>query len=627
MELVSIDENSKVHGRATAENGSVNLDGSNYNYELKDYSDIIKMGNALGWDVDIYMPNEDCTDFIVNNSFQLTKLGYVLGEDFNQDLYINKSIFEMFPVLVELDYPKLYKDVIEHNNRFTHNLQFKLSNSRILVLKQSFFKYDGNVVAITKEVTKLEFDEKLEDYLFNSNSQALLVIQDDKHVKVNDSFLKIFNFKKEDILGMPVVFTPFDVEPIYMNEDFFTEKSFYEACNKVLYHDINNASGLVKYNLNGKDEWFRLYIVPFIFNGEDAIQITFFNVTERKEAEYNTKFIESNLNILLDLSKFAICTGSLEYIEWTKQIYKIFDVNSDDYPPGFDFLKEFILPEDYEKMMELIYSKYENNPEECKHFLIDYPVRAKTKHGRIKYLSASSEMYFKSNGELDHFISFVQDRTDYVGTENEILEANNRLKDSIHEKEVLLKEVHHRVKNNLQIIVSLLTLDSRFNNDPELSLEATKNRINSMALIHEKMYNSGDLAHINLKDYIVSEVDTLFNLYRISNIKPHYELEDIDLTMEKAIPLGLIINEVVHNVIKYAFPNGENGNFRISLKYFDGTVQLIMADDGVGLPEGMDIYNSPSLGLTIINGLTGQLEGEFYQISGPGTAYGIEFEP
>ena len=116
-------------------------------------------------------------------------------------------------------------------------------------------------------------------------------------------------------------------------------------------------------------------------------------------------------------------------------------------------------------------------------------------------------------------------------------------------------------------------------------------------------------------------------MYRISNIKPHYELEDIDLTMEKAIPLGLIINEVVHNVIKYAFPNGENGNFRISLKYFDGTVQLIMADDGVGLPEGMDIYNSPSLGLTIINGLTGQLEGEFYQISGPGTAYGIEFEP
>ena len=104
-------------------------------------------------------------------------------------------------------------------------------------------------------------------------------------------------------------------------------------------------------------------------------------------------------------------------------------------------------------------------------------------------------------------------------------------------------------------------------------------------------------------------------------------MDDAMIDLDLAISLGLILTEMINNTIKYAFPNGENGNFRISLKYFDGTVQLIMADDGVGLPEGMDIYNSPSLGLTIINGLTGQLEGEFYQISGPGTAYGIEFEP
>jgi PAS domain S-box-containing protein len=626
MELVSIGKNLEVNGKVTFEKGCVNLDAPNFNLELKDYSDIIKVGNALGYDVDIYVPVNNCDDFIVNSSYQLTKLGYYLGQKLDQNLYQNKSIFKMFPFLSQLGYLNLYKRVIEEDLKFNHNLHFNVDDSTTFVLFQSFFKFDNNVVVITKETNGLSYDEKYENYLFNNSNNGLVTIQNGNFVAINDEFLRMFNYSRDDVLNKPVNIIEDYSNEIYREKDLYTKKTFMEDYNKVLYHDILTATGLIHLQLEGNEKWLRIYLVPSIFNNNPAVQISFFDVTVRKLSEIDSKLVESNLNTLLDLSKFAISEGAADFMEWSDQIYSILDVDSKDYPEGFDFLKGFVLPEDYETMIRLIKNKIEVNPDQKIFNVIDFPLRAKTKKGVIKYLSISLEIFLDDNRKFNKFIIFVQDKTDFVSYEKRILEANQNFESSIKEKEVLLKEVHHRVKNNLQIIVSLLTLDSRFNNNPELTLEATKNRISSMALIHEKIYNSDDLSHINIKDYIISEVNSLFNLYHISNIKIHYDLEEIDLTMEKAIPLGLIINEIVHNTIKYAFPNGEEGNLRVSLNLIDNQVHLVMADDGIGLPDDLDIYNSPSLGLTIINSLVRQLEGEFYKIDQKGAAFGIDFD-
>ena len=146
------------------------------------------------------------------------------------------------------------------------------------------------------------------------------------------------------------------------------------------------------------------------------------------------------------------------------------------------------------------------------------------------------------------------------------IEIKQDLEDSIVNQTILLKEVHHRVKNNLQIILSLINLELKFNHeDYENILKKTRNRILSMASIHEQVYNSSDITHVNSDEYLKLTLENLFNLYS-SNIKLHLDIISHELHMDKAIPLGLIINELGLNSIKYAFDDDEKGNFYVKYR-------------------------------------------------------------
>jgi two-component sensor histidine kinase len=180
---------------------------------------------------------------------------------------------------------------------------------------------------------------------------------------------------------------------------------------------------------------------------------------------------------------------------------------------------------------------------------------------------------------------------------------------SLQEKELLLREIHHRVKNNLQIISSLLSLQSRTSKD-EQAIEMAKesqNRIKVMALIHEKLYRSKDFANVEFNDYIKNLVNDLFASYKVSTsrISLKMDIENISLGIDTAIPTGLIINELVTNCLKYAFAKDTDGEIRISLRSLDdGHNELIVSDNGVGLPESLDIKKAESLGLRMITNLT-----------------------
>lgn len=204
-----------------------------------------------------------------------------------------------------------------------------------------------------------------------------------------------------------------------------------------------------------------------------------------------------------------------------------------------------------------------------------------------------------------------------------------RLRDSLAEKEVLLKEVHHRVKNNLQVISSLLFLQKDAIEDPVIQdmFEESRNRIASMALIHEELYRSGDLARVDLKEYLERLAPKVIQSLRGGkSLGFALNLGECRVTVDKAIPFGLIVNELVTNAVKHGFSGRESGNIRVSMAREEDTVRAVVEDDGVGLPKGFHPDGVRSLGMQLIVQLTRQLRGTLTFGSGEeGTVFRLTF--
>jgi PAS domain S-box-containing protein len=238
-------------------------------------------------------------------------------------------------------------------------------------------------------------------------------------------------------------------------------------------------------------------------------------------------------------------------------------------------------------------------------------------------ISNSSRDYTEKDLEailrLTHFYSMALQK---VRDEKE-------LKNSLAEKEVLLREIHHRVKNNMQIISSLLNLQIQFEDLDETVgvLKESQGRVKSMAIIHEKLYQSSSLTNINFKEYIEKLILDIFYSYGIlkSSIESVLDIKDINLNIDTAIPLGLIINELVTNSVKYAFPE-LSGKIFVKLMSKNDQLELTIADNGIGIPEGVDLENSKTLGLQLVNSLVTQLEGELKRDLSNGTEFKIIFK-
>jgi two-component sensor histidine kinase len=208
--------------------------------------------------------------------------------------------------------------------------------------------------------------------------------------------------------------------------------------------------------------------------------------------------------------------------------------------------------------------------------------------------------------------------------------AEAQLRNSLHEKEVLLKEVHHRVKNNMQLMSSLLSLQAQSIADPKILVEfqESQRRIAAMATMHEQLYRSDHLGKINMADYIQHLANSLLQSSIISPTAIHLNVEavNVELGIDIAIPCGLMINELVSNSTKYAFPEDRSGHIAIRfLAPSPHQYQLVVQDDGVGMSPHINIANTSSLGLQIVKELTAQLDGTLTCIRQGGTAFVITF--
>lgn len=215
--------------------------------------------------------------------------------------------------------------------------------------------------------------------------------------------------------------------------------------------------------------------------------------------------------------------------------------------------------------------------------------------------------------------------------QDEINEHNMRLNQLLQEKEWLMKEIHHRVKNNLQIVSSLLNTQSSYltNEDALTAIRDSQNRMEAISIVHQKLYQSENLSTINLENYIEELAQNIQNSFHAAGrVRFSFELEYIYLTTADTVPLGLILNEAITNSVKYAFAPGETGMISISMSATrEGQYRLVVKDNGKGLPKHFDAKNCSSLGINLMVGLTEQLNGKFSIISDNGTVVTVIFHP
>ncbi len=213
----------------------------------------------------------------------------------------------------------------------------------------------------------------------------------------------------------------------------------------------------------------------------------------------------------------------------------------------------------------------------------------------------------------------------------EVEAASRHIEDSLREKEVLLKEIHHRVKNNLQIISSLLRMQSQRidHADAGLILQESQNRVLSMAMIHELLYKSQDLRRIPMREYLNMLLTRLFHSYNIDTSRIQLQLagENVEVGLDTAIPCGLIATELVSNALKYAFPNSRKGILSVTYESRNQRESLRVQDDGVGLPRDLDWRHASSLGFTIVLALTRQIDGSLEVFPSPegGACFHLSF--
>lgn len=274
---------------------------------------------------------------------------------------------------------------------------------------------------------------------------------------------------------------------------------------------------------------------------------------------------------------------------------------------------DFIHPEDQQRVLE--YHKIRRSGEGV--VPAEYEFRLLSKNGEERQIMLSASII---PGTTDSVVSLL-DITERKTAENEV-------KRSLNEKELLLREIHHRVKNNMQIISSLLNLQRSYIQDEEADniLQESQGRVKSMALIHEKLYQTSDLARINVAEYIRSLTMNLFHSYTVKpGINLSMDVGELYFNIDTAVPLGLIINELVSNSLKYAFQDQDEGEIRISLieTAEPGRYLLLIRDDGTGFPEEVDFCQTHSLGLQLVNTLVNQLDGEIEMVTNGGTTFNI----
>jgi PAS domain S-box-containing protein len=477
------------------------------------------------------------------------------------------------------------------------------------VLKHNLSKLGHSVIRALKEAeehrNKKQADERLakseKKYraLFELSPDYVVVLDPDGRVlDINHRVEEGSEVSRQDIVGKEVN----ELAKILLNDNL-DENSLMDFLTRKQAGPME-----IKLKLDNGIEYIEVHHAPIIREGKTfAIQIIGRDITERKKAE--KALIESkkhlhNLNTYLEAiinaSPFAIVDlypdGRVKSL-WNPAAESI-----------FGWKKMEVLGKPLPFLNENKQIKYENIISNVLsgEFKSDLELECARNDGELIYTMMATAPLLNVDDNIQGVMATFADISDMIMAEKQI-------KASLEEKEVLLREIHHRVKNNLQIISSLMSLQSEYTQEPETlkMFQESKNRIRSMALIHEKLYQSEDMAHINFGEYLKSLVGMLssFHKEKKDDVEVCLNCDNVFLEIDTAISLGLIVNELVSNCFKHAFSPETKGMIEISLSTVPEGYLLEVADDGMGLPDNFDLEETNSLGLLIVQTLTMQLKG------------------
>jgi PAS domain S-box-containing protein len=452
--------------------------------------------------------------------------------------------------------------------------------------------------------SNLEKSEERYRMIFENTGTAMVIIGEGMAINlVNDEFEKMTGFLKGEIENKKNLM------------DFVVKDHLDKIENHHSFNEFKDKNTLNSYEVqlktkNGdiKDLFATFGFIPEV---KQAL-ISFIDVTDRKKAEEELKRHAA----LLDISYEAIFSWSFEegILSWNQGAERLYGYSKEEAVGKISHeLLKTKHPQGWDDFMEKL-DKYDMWTGELIHT---------TKNGEELIMESRQQLIQDSHGK-NIVIETNRDITERKKSEDKI-------KASLKEKEVLLREIHHRVKNNLQIISTLLQLqaDEITDHNTLENYRESENRIQSIALIHEKMYQSRDISNIDFTSYIKSLINDLMYSYDADsrNIRSVIDTGNFLFSIETVQPLGLIVNEIISNSLKYAFKDKNEGTILVKLqKMHSNNFKLTVSDNGMGFPENIDFRNTSSLGLQLVNELVKQLEGNIELNIDNGTEFVIVFK-
>ncbi|MFH1942844.1 MAG: PAS domain S-box protein [bacterium] len=476
---------------------------------------------------------------------------------------------------------------------------------------------EGIVVDITEqkraEAALRESEERFRLSFENANIGMCLVDLNGRLKRVNKQMCKIFGYSKEELERMTVndIAHPedIDISPTFIRKASSGEVENTEFEKRYIHKQGHVVWGLVTSSLVRDSEGTPQY---FISHVQD--------ITVRKQAEEALKESEEKYRNLVERANDGIVIvqdGIVKYINprlaemWNSSVEEIIGtpfidhLSPDERPTLVERYKQRMAGEDVPPVYEAVLRR---------------------KDGSIVYSELNAGVIVYQGKPAD--LVMVRDITERI-------RAEEKIRASLEEKNVMLKEIHHRVRNNLQVIKSLLSLQSRYVKDTQAleMLKESQERIQSMAMVHEKLYESEDLARIDFVDYVTSLTRGLYRSHRVDPERIALKIkaaEAVPLGIDLAVPCGIVVNELVTNALKHAFPPSwkKKGLIQISLKSVgEDEVEVVVKDNGTGLPEGVDFHDADTLGFRLVKILVeDQLRGKLSVERDAGTKLQIKFK-
>ena len=466
-------------------------------------------------------------------------------------------------------------------------------------------------VALYKKQMENKLKQSQETYyqtIFENTGAATVIIEENKLISlVNMQFTSLTGYSKNEIEGK------MEWTEIFSQEDISQMKEYHQLRRvNPDYAPRNYEARIVTRNGAVKPVHLTVAMIP----GTEKSMASILDMTELRRSKMAIKESQERFKSIFENAAEAIilfdCQGNI--VEFNGKFKETFGFKNGEII-GQNFLHMgSMMGMHNEESRKILNDLISGNELKQVEWILE------NKEGK-KIIFRVRPSLIKTKTSVIGILLIMEDIT-------ELKNVENSLKYSLKEKEVLLREIHHRVKNNLQIISSLLSLQRLQVEDPQTAdiLWECQGRVRAMAMIHENIYQSQDIGRINFKNYVEMLLYDIFNLYRVNkkSVILEMRIEGVKMGIETAMPCGLVINELATNSIKHAFPQG-NGIIKIELKTDDDAHILIIEDDGIGLPENLDPQKSKKLGLMVVNTLVNQLNGEMEIDRTNGTKFIIKF--